>query len=133
MMELSETQGLCTSLVAAFLLGCGATATPAAQAPSSPPSAMLPDRVSARSLSLYVNPSANANVNAFRAMIMEHLVKLGYTVTDAAESADVTIDMAFAVSANKPVFLPLQQNLWASQSGSGSSPSAWYRAISACS
>ncbi len=26
-----------------------------------------------------------------------------------------------------------QQNLWVSQSGSGRSPSAWYRAISACS
>ncbi len=28
---------------------------------------------------------------------------------------------------------PRQQNLWVSQSGSGRSPSAWYRAISACS
>jgi len=30
-------------------------------------------------------------------------------------------------------FKPPQPNLWASQSGSGSWPSAWYRAISACS
>ncbi len=31
------------------------------------------------------------------------------------------------------IFVPRQANLWVSQSGSGRLPSAWYRAISACS
>ncbi len=31
------------------------------------------------------------------------------------------------------IYLPRQANLWVSQSGSGRLPSAWYRAISACS
>ena len=34
---------------------------------------------------------------------------------------------------HKPYSVPRQPNLWVSQSGSGSSPRPWYRAISACS
>ncbi len=47
----------------------------------------------------------------------------------AADNPDAAVGIAVA----DPTFAPRQANLWVSQSGSGRLPSAWYRAISACS
>ncbi len=55
-----------------------------------------------------------------------------------AQERSLTDEIIDIMEANDVVvadrnFWPRQQNLWVSQSGSGRSPSAWYRAISACS
>jgi len=63
---------------------------------------------------------------------------LGLATFDGARRGFPEI-AAFAIGASVAsaiavlLFLPRQPNLWVSQSGSGSSPRPWYRAISACS
>jgi hypothetical protein len=88
--------GLGLILATSVVGGCGAAATPATQAPRAP------DAV--RSLALYVVPSADPNVNSFRATLIDHFVKLGYTVTDVATNADVVVAMTFGILPHKTLF-----------------------------